>query len=113
STDPRALVEELLIDVPIEDAVMFYAKNAAMAGLDGVVCSPLEAGDVHRCCGQGFLAVTPGVRFAEGGAGDQVRVATPERARELGSDLIVVGRPITRAADPVAAWKRCVREFLG
>ncbi|MBQ3893593.1 MAG: orotidine-5'-phosphate decarboxylase [Desulfovibrio sp.] len=113
STSEERMHSDLLIDRPMPEVVRHYARTARDAGLDGVVCSPLEAGDVHRCCGQGFLAVTPGVRFAEGGAGDQVRVATPARARELGSDLIVVGRPITRAADPVAAWKRCVREFLG
>ncbi len=113
STSEERMRSELLIERPMPEVVRHYAATARTAGLDGVVCSPLEAGDVHRCCGQGFLAVTPGVRFAEGGTGDQVRVATPSRARELGSDFIVVGRPITRAADPVAAWKRCIREFLG
>ena len=92
---------------------MAYAENAAAAGLDGIVCSPLEAGKVHERCGAGFLAVTPGVRFAEGERGDQKRVTTPARAKELGSDYIVVGRPITRAEDPVAAYRRCVKEFVG
>ena len=92
---------------------MHYASRARVAGLDGVVCSPLEAGKVHEVCGEKFLTVTPGVRFADGEVGDQVRVTTPARARELGSDFIVVGRPITQAADPVAAYRRCVREFLG
>ena len=113
STDQRALEEELLIDMPIEDAVMFYAKNAAMAGLDGVVCSPLEAGQVHEACGAGFLTVTPGIRFADGDRGDQKRVTTPAIARLLGADYIVVGRPVTQSGDPVAAYRSCVKEFLG
>ena len=113
STDQRAMTEELLIDRPLDEVVMAYAKNAADAGLDGVVCSPLEAGKVLAVCGESFLTVTPGVRFAEGEHGDQKRVTTPTRARELGSDYIVVGRPITKAEDPVAAWRRCVKEFLG
>ena len=113
STDQRALEEELLIDMPIEDAVMFYAKNAAMAGLDGVVCSPLEAGQVHEACVAGFLTVTPGIRFADGDRGDQKRVTTPAIARLLGADYIVVGRPVTQSGDPVAAYRRCVKEFLG
>ena len=92
---------------------MCYARNAAQAGLDGVVCSPLEAGKVHEKCGADFLTVTPGVRFADGEVGDQKRVTTPAQAKELGSDYIVVGRPITRAADPVAAYRRCVKEFVG
>ena len=112
STDQTAMERELLIEKPLEDVVLAYAKNAAAAGLDGVVCSPLEAGRVHELCGEGFLTVTPGVRFADGESGDQKRIATPARARALGSDYIVVGRPITRAADPVAAWQRCVKEFL-
>ena len=112
STDQEALERELLIPRPMEEVVLAYAKNAAAAGLDGVVCSPLEAGRVHESCGAGFLTVTPGVRFAEGDSGDQKRVATPARARELGSDYIVVGRPITRAADPLEAYRRCVKEFL-
>ena len=112
STDQEALESELLIPRPMEEVVLAYAKNAAAAGLDGVVCSPLEAGRVHESCGAGFLTVTPGVRFAEGDSGDQKRVATPARARELGSDYIVVGRPITRAADPLEAYCRCVKEFL-
>ena len=107
-----ALEEELLIRRPIDEVVIAYAQNAAAAGLDGVVCSPLEAGKVHRACGDGFLTVTPGVRFADGERGDQKRVTTPAEARELGSDFIVVGRPITAAADPVAAWQRCCKEFL-
>ena len=113
STDQAALEDELLIDIPIAEVVMAYAENARMAGLDGVVCSPLEAGQVHDRCGKSFLTVTPGVRFAEGEKGDQKRVTTPEIARLLGSDYIVVGRPITQAEDPVAAYRRCVKEFLG
>ena len=113
STDEQTMRGELLIDRPLDEVVMAYAKNAAAAGLDGVVCSPLEAGRVHESCGAGFLTVTPGVRFAEGEHGDQKRVTTPARARALGSDYIVVGRPITQAADPVAAYRRCVKEFLG
>ena len=113
STDQTALTQELLIEKPLEDVVLSYARNAALAGLDGVVCSPLEAGKVHAVCGKSFLTVTPGVRFADAGKDDQKRIATPARARELGSDYIVVGRPITQAEDPVAAWKRCRKEFLG
>ena len=113
STDQAALEGELLIEKPIGDVVLSYARNAAAAGLDGVVCSPLEAGTVHESCGENFLTVTPGVRFADAGQDDQKRVTTPQRARELGSDYIVVGRPITQAADPVAAWERCRKEFLG
>ena len=113
STDQTALEGELLIEKPIGDVVLSYARNAAAAGLDGVVCSPLEAGTVHESCGENFLTVTPGVRFADAGQDDQKRVTTPKRARELGSDYIVVGRPITQAADPVAAWERCRKEFLG
>ncbi len=113
STDEESLRGELLIDRPMEEVVLHYARNAAMAGLDGVVCSPLEAGRVHEVCGASFLTVTPGVRFAGGDAGDQKRVTTPARARELGSDYIVVGRPITKADDPVAAYQRCVKEFVG
>lgn len=112
STDEERMRSELLIGASLEDTVMSYAQNAAAAGLDGVVCSPLEAGLVHEKCGGGFLTVTPGVRFSDGDAGDQARVTTPARARELGSDFIVVGRPITQAADPVAAYERCVQEFL-
>ena len=113
STDQSVMERELLIEKPLPEVVLSYAANAAAAGLDGVVCSPLEAGSVHGRCGASFLTVTPGVRFAEGERGDQKRVATPALARELGSDYIVVGRPITRAADPVAAYRRCVKEFLG
>ena len=113
STDQIALETELLIDRPIDEVVISYAQNAAAAGLDGVVCSPLEAGKVHASCGTSFLTVTPGVRFAESDKGDQKRVTTPARARELGSDYIVVGRPITAAADPVAAYERCIAEFVG
>ena len=113
STDQAAMERELLIEKPIDEVVMAYAENAARAGLDGVVCSPLEAGKVHERCGEGFLTVTPGVRFAEGEKGDQKRVTTPAQARELGSDYIVVGRPITQSGDPVAAYRRCVKEFLG
>lgn len=112
STDEERMKSDLLIDRPLEEVVLHYAKNAQASGLDGVVCSPLEAGKVKAACGAGFLTVTPGVRFADGEVGDQVRVTTPAKARELGSDYIVVGRPITQAADPVAAYKRCVSEFL-
>ena len=112
STSQERMTQELLIDRPLDQVVLAYAKNAAAAGLDGVVCSPLEAGQVHTACGDKFLTVTPGVRFADGDVGDQVRVTTPERARQLGSDYIVVGRPITQAADPVAAYRRAVKEFL-
>ena len=103
----------LLIDAPMEEVVLSYADNARQAGLDGVVCSPLEAAGVHERCGKGFLTVTPGVRFADADKGDQVRVMTPAQAKEAGSDYIVVGRPITAAQDPVAAYERCVREFIG
>ncbi len=113
STDEETMQRELLIGERLEETVLSYAANAAAAGLDGVVCSPLEAGKVHARCGVGFLTVTPGVRFADGEVGDQKRVTTPARARELGSDYIVVGRPITQAADPAAAYRRCVKEFLG
>ena len=112
STDGERMKNELLIDHPIEEVVLHYAKNAAAAGLDGVVCSPLEAAGVHEVCGAGFCTVTPGIRFADGEKGDQVRVTTPARAKEIGSDYIVVGRPITAAADPVEAYRRCVREFV-
>lgn len=112
STSQESMEEDLLIHEPIDEVVMRYAENAKAAGLDGVVCSPLEAGKVHGRCGEGFITVTPGVRFAEGDAGDQKRVTTPTRAKELGSDYIVVGRPITKAADPVAAYLRCAREFI-
>ena len=113
STDQESMENDLLIKEPIADVVMHYASNAAKAGLDGVVCSPLEAGLVHKKCGAGFLTVTPGVRFADGDVGDQKRVMTPAAAKEIGSDYIVVGRPITAAADPVAAYERCVAEFVG
>lgn len=111
STSPESLKNDLLVDKPMDKVVMHYAKNAADSGLDGVVCSPLEAGKVHSVCGDGFLTVTPGVRFADGDAGDQVRITTPTKARELGSDYIVVGRPITAADNPVKAYERCCREF--
>ena len=104
---------ELLIGASINDTIVQYARNTREAGLDGVVCSPLEAGMVHEACGRDFLTITPGVRFADGEVADQVRVTTPARAREIGSDFIVVGRPVTQAADPVAAYRRCVAEFLG
>ena len=113
STSGERMRDELLIDRPLDQVVMAYAQNAAEAGLDGVVCSPLEAGKVHQVCGVGFLTVTPGIRFAGSDAGDQVRITTPQRARELGSDYIVVGRPITQAEDPVEAYRRAVREFTG
>ena len=111
STDEETMKKDLLIDKPIADVVMHYAHNAKVAGLDGVVCSPLEAGKVHETCGAGFVTVTPGVRFADGDIGDQKRVMTPAEAKKIGSDYIVVGRPITAAPDPVAAYKRCVAEF--
>ena len=112
STDQAHMQNDLLIDRPMDEVVMHYAENAKTAGLDGVVCSPLEAAKVHERCGKAFLTVTPGVRFADGDVGDQKRIATPERAKEIGSDYIVVGRPITQAADSVAAYRRCVREFV-
>ena len=113
STDQERMEQELLIHAPIDEVVLHYARNARDAGLDGVVCSPLEAGSIHARCGADFLTVTPGVRFADGESGDQKRVTTPERAREIGSDYIVVGRPITQADDPVAAYRRCVAAFVG
>ncbi len=113
STSEERMRSDILIEKPIDEVVMHYAKNAKIAGLDGVVCSPLEAGKVKDVCGKEFLTVTPGVRFADGDVGDQVRVTTPAKAKELGSDYIVVGRPITRAEDPVAAYRRCVEEFVG
>lgn len=113
STDEERMKTELLIDRPIDEVVMHYAKNAAEAGLDGVVCSPLEAGKVKSVCGEKFLTVTPGVRFADGDVGDQKRVTTPEKARKIGSDYIVVGRPITQSLNPVGAYNRCVHEFIG
>ena len=103
--------KELLIERPINEVIVQYAKNAKAAGLDGVVCSPLEAGMVKQACGSEFVTVTPGVRFADGDVGDQVRVTTPARASEIGNDCIVLGRPITAAADPLAAYRRCVAEF--
>ena len=112
STDQESMENDLLIKEPIADVVMHYASNAAKAGLDGVVCSPLEAGLVHDKCGKNFLTVTPGVRFADGDIGDQKRVMTPEQAKLIGSDYIVVGRPITAAPDPVAAYERCIAEFV-
>ncbi|MBR2615094.1 MAG: orotidine-5'-phosphate decarboxylase [Clostridia bacterium] len=112
STDQESMEKDLLICEPIDQVVLHYAKNAKLAGLDGVVCSPLEAGKVHETCGKDFLTVTPGVRFADGDVGDQKRVMTPAQAKEIGSDYIVVGRPITAAADPVAAYERCIREFV-
>ena len=111
STDQERMTRDLLIDAPIDEVVMHYAHNAKVAGLDGVVCSPLEAGKVHDRCGSDFCTVTPGVRFADGDIGDQKRVMTPAEAKKIGSDYIVVGRPITGAADPVAAYRRCVSEF--
>ena len=113
STSQERMQEELLISAPIDETVMHYAANAEKAGLDGVVCSPMEAGKVHETCGKQFFTVTPGIRFADGDKGDQVRVTTPAQAKEIGSDYIVVGRPITAAADPVAAYERCVAEFVG
>ena len=113
STSEERMQQDLLIDQPLESVVKHYASNARKAGLDGVVCSPLEAGIVHETCGKDFLTITPGVRFADSVVGDQVRVTTPAKARELGSDYIVVGRPITGAADPAAAYHRCMEEFCG
>lgn len=112
STDQESMETDLLIKEPIDKVVMHYAHNAKVAGLDGVVCSPLEAGKVHDICGKDFLTITPGVRFADGDVGDQKRVMTPAQAKEIGSDYIVVGRPITAAEDPVAAYERCVAEFV-
>ena len=111
STSEERMQKELLIGASINDTIVKYAENAKVAGLDGVVCSPLEAAMVKEACGKEFMTVTPGVRFADGDVGDQVRVTTPERAREIGSDFIVVGRPITAADDPVAAYERCMKEF--
>ena len=111
STDQETMERDLLINHPIDEVVMHYAETAKNAGLDGIVCSPLEAGKVHDRCGKTFLTITPGVRFADGDIGDQKRVMTPAAAKEIGSDYIVVGRPITAAADPVAAYERCVTEF--
>ncbi len=113
STSEERMRDELLISETLPNTVLKYAENAKEAGLDGVVCSPLEAGIIHHRCGAEFLTITPGVRFADGDVGDQVRITTPAKAREIGSDYIVVGRPITRAEDPVAAWRRCCREFIG
>jgi orotidine-5'-phosphate decarboxylase len=113
STSQERMQQDLLIDKPIDEVVLHYAHNAKIAGLDGIVCSPLEAQKVHERCGNDFLTITPGVRFADGDSGDQVRVMTPEQAKLIGSDYIVVGRPITEAKDPVQAYKRCVKEFIG
>ena len=112
STSEERMRSELLIDAGINETIVKYASNAAEAGLDGVVCSPLEAGMVKEACGKGFLTVTPGIRFADSASDDQVRITTPEKARAIGSDYIVVGRPVTAAADPVQAYARCVKEFL-
>lgn len=113
STSEERMQNELLIHASINDTIVKYAQNAKEAGLDGVVCSPLEAGMVKENCGKAFMTVTPGVRFADGDIGDQVRVTTPAKAKEIGSDYIVVGRPITAAEDPVAAYRRCIEEFVG
>ena len=113
STSQERMEQDLLIERPMDQVVLHYARTARAAGLDGVVCSPLEAQTVPEACGQDFLAVTPGVRFADGDVGDQVRVMTPAQAKAIGSDYIVVGRPITQAADPVAAYERCLAEFVG
>lgn len=112
STSEERMKQDLLINEKMDKVVMHYAHNAKIAGLDGVVCSPMEAGKVHETCGKDFLTVTPGVRFADGDKGDQVRVMTPEQAKKIGSDYIVVGRPITAAEDPVAAYERCINEFV-
>ncbi len=113
STSEERMKTDLLIDRPLDEVVMHYAYNARLAGLDGVVCSPLEAAKVHEKCGDDFITVTPGIRFADSEVGDQVRITTPEKAREIGSDYIVVGRPVTQAENPVDAYKRCINEFLG
>lgn len=113
STSEERMQKELLINASINDTIVKYAQNAKIAGLDGVVCSPLEAGMVKQACSNDFITVTPGVRFADGEVGDQVRVTTPEKAKQIGSDYIVVGRPITQADDPVAAYRRCCKEFIG
>ncbi len=113
STDEERMQKELYINRSLEETVMHYAENAKAAGLDGVVCSPLESEKVHSVCGNGFVTVTPGIRFADGDKGDQVRITTPAKAKEIGSDYIVVGRPITQAEDPVVAYERCIAEFVG
>ncbi len=113
STSEERMKNDLLINEPLDKVVMHYAKCASECGLDGVVCSPLEAGKVKEVCGKDFMTVTPGVRFADGDVGDQVRITTPEKAKEIGSDYIVVGRPVTQADDPVVAYNRCVKEFVG
>ncbi len=113
STSEERMRDELLINATINDTIAHYAENACKAGLDGVVCSPLESQIVKNRCGEGFVTVTPGIRFADAASDDQVRITTPARAREIGSDYIVVGRPITAAADPVAAYERCLKEFIG
>lgn len=113
STSQEVMKRDLLIDTDLEDVVKHYANNAKIAGLDGVVCSPLEVETVKAACGKEFMTVTPGVRFADGDVGDQVRITTPQRAKEIGSDYIVVGRPITQAENPVEAYRRCVKEFVG
>lgn len=113
STSQERMEQDLLIEKPLDQVVMHYARTARAAGLDGVVCSPREAQTVHEACGRDFLTVTPGVRFADGDVGDQVRVMTPAQAKAIGSDYIVVGRPITQATDPVAAYERCLAEFVG
>lgn len=113
STSEERMKADQLINEPLDKVVMHYAKCASECGLDGVVCSPLEAGKVKETCGKDFVTVTPGVRFADGEVGDQVRITTPEKAKEIGSDYIVVGRPVTQAEDPVSAYERCVREFVG
>ncbi len=112
STSEERMQNELLINKPIDEVVMHYAKNAMEAGLDGVVCSPLEAGKVHSVCSDKFLTVTPGIRFADSSVGDQVRIMTPAEAKKIGSDYIVVGRPVTQADDPVEAYRRCVADFV-
>lgn len=113
STSEERMQQELLINASINDTIVKYAENTKLAGLDGVVCSPLEAAMVKQACGKEFMTITPGVRFADGDVGDQVRVTTPAKAREIGSDFIVVGRPITAADDPVAAYERCLKEYVG
>ena len=113
STSQQSMTDEILIDRPLDEVVISYARNAAASGLDGVVCSPLEAGMIHDACSPNFLTVTPGIRFTDSKADDQVRLTTPAHAKQLGSDYIVVGRPITKSADPAAAYRRCMEEFVG
>ncbi|MGL5380324.1 orotidine-5'-phosphate decarboxylase, partial [Clostridium sp.] len=113
STSEEKMIKEILIDKEIDEVVIQYAKNAKIAGLDGVVCSPIEAGRVHNICGEEFLTITPGIRFSDSEISDQVRVTTPAKAKEIGADYIVVGRPITTSDNPVEAYRKCIKEFIG